>query len=216
MNHICSVSENITKVRDEFESYLSSSQIDYQTVQQNIGEVVTYLSKTDPYIPLETAQKEYQSHFPKCSFKIFEDKGHFNTKANILQFPEILDDILGSLGVFTTRIDTVYGMTYVVIAPDHPRVTDFITPDHEKECHKYIKKAQSESDQERTNEKKEKTGVFTGSYVINPYNGEKVPVWIADYVLGNYGTGAVMAVPAHDERDWDFAKKYELPIKQSI
>lgn len=118
--------------------------------------------------------------------------------------------------VFTTRIDTVYGMTYVVVAPDHPTVAQFITSEHEKECLKYIEKTKSESDQDRTNEKKEKTGVFTGSYVVNPYNNEKVPVWIADYVLGNYGTGAVMAVPAHDERDWDFAKKYGLEIKQSI
>ena len=107
-------------------------------------------------------------------------------------------------------------MTYVVVAPDHPTVSQFITPEYKKECQKYIEKTKSESDQDRTNEKKEKTGVFTGSYVVNPYNGEKVPVWIADYVLGNYGTGAVMAVPAHDERDWDFAKKYELPIIQSI
>ncbi len=118
--------------------------------------------------------------------------------------------------VFTTRIDTVFGVTYVVIAPDHPIVAQFITAENEKECQKYIEKTKSESDQDRTNEKKEKTGVFTGSYVINPYNGEKVPVWIADYVLGNYGTGAVMAVPAHDERDWDFAKKYALEIKQSV
>lgn len=110
----------------------------------------------------------------------------------------------------------MFGVTYVVIAPDHPIVAQFITPEHEKECEKYIEKTQSESDQERTNEKKEKTGVFTGSYVINPYNGEKAPVWIADYVLGNYGTGAVMAVPAHDERDFEFAKKYNLPIKQSV
>ena len=110
----------------------------------------------------------------------------------------------------------MFGVTYVVIAPDHPIVAQFITAENEKECQKYIEKTKSESDQDRTNEKKEKTGVFTGSYVINPYNGEKVPVWIADYVLGNYGTGAVMAVPAHDERDWDFAKKYALEIKQSV
>jgi leucyl-tRNA synthetase len=107
-------------------------------------------------------------------------------------------------------------MTYVVVAPDHPSVVQFITSEHEKECQKYIEKTKSESDIDRTNAAKEKTGVFTGSYVTNPYNGEKVPVWIADYVLGNYGTGAVMAVPAHDERDWDFAKKYDLPIRQSI
>lgn len=118
--------------------------------------------------------------------------------------------------VFTTRVDTVFGVTYVVIAPDHPEVEEYISSEQQKECEKYIKKTQNESELERTKLDKEKTGVFTGSYVTNPFNGEKVPVWIADYVLGHYGTGAVMAVPAHDERDWDFAKKYDLPIRQSI
>lgn len=118
--------------------------------------------------------------------------------------------------VFTTRVDTVFGVTYVVIAPDHPEVEKYISSEQQKECEKYIKKTQNESELERTKLDKEKTGVFTGSYVTNPFNGEKVPVWIADYVLGHYGTGAVMAVPAHDERDWDFAKRYDLPIRQSI
>ncbi len=85
--------------------------------------------------------------------------------------------------VFTTRIDTVFGVTYVVVAPDHPQVSEYITPENHKECEKYIKKAQKESDLERTKLDKEKTGVFTGSYVTNPFNGEKIPVWIADYVL---------------------------------
>lgn len=123
---------------------------------------------------------------------------------------------LPSIEVYTTRVDTVYGMTYAVMAPDHPRVYDFITDDQAVECEAYITEAASRSDQERTNEGKEKTGVFTGSYVVNPYNGESVPLWIADYVLGHYGTGAVMAVPAHDERDFAFAKKYKLPIRVSI
>lgn len=121
-----------------------------------------------------------------------------------------------SLAVYTTRIDTVYGMSYVVIAPDHRDVEHYITSEHRGACESYIHSVASKSDQDRTNESSEKTGVFTGSYVINPYNGEKVPVWIADYVLGHYGTGAVMAVPAHDERDFAFAKKYSLPILQSI
>ncbi len=120
------------------------------------------------------------------------------------------------ISVYTTRIDTVYGMTYAVLAPDHPQVQDFIAPEQRTLCEAYIETAKWESDQDRTNEWKEKTGVFTGSYVINPYNGESVPLWIADYVLGSYGTGAVMAVPAHDERDFEFAKKYDLPIRQSV
>lgn len=131
-------------------------------------------------------------------------------------FPELLIGIFDSIEVYTTRVDTVYGMTYAVLAPDHPRVYDFITDEQSADCEAYITEAASRSDQDRTNEGKEKTGVFTGSYVINPFNGETVPLWIADYVLGHYGTGAVMAVPAHDERDFAFAKRYSLPIKQSI
>ncbi len=118
--------------------------------------------------------------------------------------------------VYTTRIDTVFGMTYAVLAPDHPQVLDFITPEQKKACLDYIDNSKKKSDQDRTADNKEKTWVFTWSYVINPYNNEKVPLWIADYVLGNYGTWAVMAVPAHDERDFEFAKKYDLEIKTSI
>ncbi|MDQ7023322.1 MAG: class I tRNA ligase family protein [Candidatus Gracilibacteria bacterium] len=121
-----------------------------------------------------------------------------------------------SIGVYTTRIDTVFGMTYAVLAPDHKDVQKFLTPEYRDICDSYIQKASQQSDQDRTADNKEKTGVFTGSYVINPFNGREVPLWIGDYVLGNYGTGAVMAVPAHDERDFEFAKKYDLEIIESI
>lgn len=123
---------------------------------------------------------------------------------------------LDSLSVYTTRIDTVYGMTYVVLAADHKDVENWITPEQKDACEAYIAEAKNKSDQDRTNEGKEKTGVFTGSYVVNPFNNEKIPVWIGDYVLGSYGTGAVMAVPAHDERDFEFAKKMGLEVRQSI
>lgn len=123
---------------------------------------------------------------------------------------------LPSISVYTTRVDTVFGMTYAVMAPDHPNVMDFITDEHKLDCLSYIEASNSKSDQDRTQDDKEKTGVFTGSCVVNPFNGEEVPLWIADYVLGHYGTGAVMAVPAHDERDFAFAKKYDLPIRNSI
>jgi len=121
----------------------------------------------------------------------FEDKGHLNRRPEVYELPEILDDILFkniSISVYTTRIDTVFGMTYAVLAPDHPQVLDFITPEQKEICLQYIEKSKKKSDQDRTADNKEKTGVFTGSYVINPYNNEKVPLWIADYVLGNYGT----------------------------
>lgn len=121
-----------------------------------------------------------------------------------------------SIRVYTTRVDTVFGMTYAVIAPDHPHAEDFITEEQKASCEAYIDESNKKSDLDRTELNKEKTWVFTGSYVVNPFNGKEVPLWIGDYVLGSYGTWAVMAVPAHDERDFEFAKKYDLEIIQSI
>ena len=114
--------------------------------------------------------------------------------------------------VFTTRSDTLFGATYCVLAPEHPFVSAIVTEEHKAEVDAYVKAIGSKSDLERTELNKEKTGVFTGAYAINPVNGKKVPIWIADYVLASYGTGAIMAVPAHDSRDYDFARKYDLPI----
>lgn len=118
--------------------------------------------------------------------------------------------------VFTTRVDTLYGCTYVVLAPEHPLVKEITTKDQKKSVENYINECQRKSDLERTSLNKEKTGVFTGSYAINPVNGKKVPVYIGDYVLGSYGSGAVMAVPAHDERDYAFALKHNLPIIEVV
>ncbi len=118
--------------------------------------------------------------------------------------------------VFTTRPDTVYGVTFFVLAPEHPLVPPLTTPERKAEVEAYIEKTRHESEIERTSTEKEKTGVFLGSYVINKLNGQKVPVWIGDYVLPGYGTGAVMGVPAHDQRDLEFAHKYGLPVKVVI
>lgn len=118
--------------------------------------------------------------------------------------------------VFSTRVDTLYGCTYVVLAPEHPLVKEITTEDQKKSVENYINECQRKSDLERTSLNKEKTGVFTGSYAINPVNGKKVPVYIGDYVLGSYGSGAVMAVPAHDERDYAFALKHNLPIIEVV
>jgi leucyl-tRNA synthetase len=130
------------------------------------------------------------------------------------------DDVADASGVvpcFTTRVDTIYGCTYMVLAPEYPGLRDMVAGLPEEEAVKeYIRKAANTSRIDRTADEVEKTGVFTGRYVINPYNGEKVPLWVADYVLMEYGTGAVMAVPAHDTRDWAFAKKYDLEIRLSI
>jgi len=117
-----------------------------------------------------------------------------------------------SLTVFSTRPDTIFGATFVVIAPEHPLAKTLGVGDFKAFTDEYIANAVKKSEIERTNDTKEKTGVFTGTYAINPVNGEKVPVWVADYVLGGYGTGAIMAVPGHDERDYAFAQKYNLPV----
>ncbi len=117
--------------------------------------------------------------------------------------------------VFTTRPDTLFGATYIALAPEHPLIPQLVNSDTREKVEAYVQASQQKSDVERQ-ENKEKTGVFTGSYVINPVNGQKLPIWVADYVLGGYGTGAVMAVPAHDERDFAFAEKFDLPIIQVI
>ena len=116
------------------------------------------------------------------------------------------------LEVYTTRCDTLFGATYMVIAPEHPLVEKLTTPEQKKAVEEYLEATKHKSDLERTDLAKDKTGVFSGSYAINPINGKKLPIWIADYVLISYGTGAIMAVPAHDDRDWEFAKKFNLPI----
>ncbi|MET1031339.1 leucine--tRNA ligase [Domibacillus tundrae] len=118
--------------------------------------------------------------------------------------------------VFTTRPDTLFGATYAVLAPEHPFVAKITTDAQKEAVNAYIDQIKSKSDLERTDLAKDKTGVFTGAYAVNPVNGEKMPIWIADYVLITYGTGAIMAVPAHDERDFEFAKKFNLPIQEVV
>jgi len=118
--------------------------------------------------------------------------------------------------VFTTRPDTIYGVTFLVLAPEHPLVEKLTTPEHRAEVNTYVDMARHQTEIERLATDKDKTGVFIGSYAVNPLNGEKVPIWIADYVLVTYGTGAVMGVPGHDQRDFEFAKKFGLPIRVVI
>ncbi len=120
------------------------------------------------------------------------------------------------LKTFTTRIDTIFGVTFVVLAPEHPLVESLTTPEHKAEVEAYVEQARHQSEVERLSTEKEKTGVFTGAYCVNRLNGERVPILVADYVLLTYGTGVVMGVPAHDQRDFEFATKYDLPIKVVI
>ena len=117
-----------------------------------------------------------------------------------------------NLTVYTTRCDTLFGATYMVVSPEHKIIDSITTPEQAEAVKAYQEEAAKKSDLERTDLAKDKTGVFSGSYAINPVNGKLIPIWIADYVLISYGTGAIMAVPAHDDRDWEFAKKFNLPI----
>ncbi len=118
--------------------------------------------------------------------------------------------------VFTTRPDTLFGATYMVLAPEHPLVAQITTSEQTDEVRNYVERALQKSDLERTDLAKDKSGAFTGAYAINPVNAERIPIWVADYILMSYGTGAIMAVPAHDERDWEFASMYDLPIRKVV
>ena len=127
-----------------------------------------------------------------------------------------LSSISKHLEVFTTRHDTLFGATYIVIAPEHPLVEDLLIEDQKTLVKNYIEETSKKSDLDRTELNKEKNGVFLGSYAINPVNGKEIPIWISDYVIMGYGTGAIMAVPGEDERDWEFATKYDLPIIRTV
>ncbi|MGK2896484.1 MAG: leucine--tRNA ligase [Candidatus Saccharimonadales bacterium] len=147
---------------------------------------------------VKTMQKNWigKSHGAEVEFKV---DGH--------------DDIIT---VFTTRPDTLFGASFVALAPEHPLAMKLVNDDTKLAVEAYVAKSTRQSDIERMNESREKTGVFTGSYAINPVNGEKLAIWVADYILAGYGTGAIMAVPAHDERDFAFAEKFKLPIVDVI
>ena len=127
-----------------------------------------------------------------------------------------LPSIGKKLEVFTTRHDTLFGATYIVIAPEHPLVNELVTEEQKNLVTNYIEKTSKKSDLDRTELNKDKSGVFLGCYAINPVNSKQIPIWISDYVIMGYGTGAIMAVPGEDERDWEFATKYELPIVRTV
>lgn len=130
------------------------------------------------------------------------------------EFP--LDIVYKTVRIFTTRPDTIFGATYMVLAPEHPLVDEVTSPDNKRAVEEYRTQAKLKSELERTALEKEKSGVFTGAYAINPATKKKIPIWIADYVLPTYGSSAIMAVPGHDQRDWEFAKKYRLPIDEVV
>lgn len=185
-------------------------QFDARTVKKNVRELVILHDDTDPIVPLKSAQ-EMQAAFGGKLVRFTAQKPHIKGKEE----PEVLAAVLPAIKIFTTRPDTIFGATYMVVAPEHPLLSEMA--DHIKnwkEVSKYVAAAKKKRETERSAEGKDKTGVeLKGVKVVNPATGEVIPVWVADYVLWGYGTGAIMAVPAHDERDFEFAKKYHLPIK---
>ncbi|MCL2745189.1 MAG: class I tRNA ligase family protein [Planctomycetaceae bacterium] len=201
----------ITAYADRLESDLE--QLDWsdsvKALQRNwIGrstgaEIDFYVGETaaDDYEQWKTERQK--TGFPRKP----EDFAHF---AAICRLPSAV------LRIYTTRPDTLFGATYMVIAPEHPLVENLTTPERKEAVVEYCRSAASKSDLDRTELSKEKTGVFTGSYAVNPATGQPIPIWIADYVLISYGTGAIMAVPGHDTRDYEFAKQFGLPIVEVV
>jgi len=171
-------------------------------IGRSVGaEVDFYVGQASSLPGKETGDRRQGTEHQFNAWKSARTKSSFPKKPG--------DDVLR---IYTTRPDTLFGATYMVIAPEHPFVARLTTPEQRPAVEAYVQAAASKSDRERQEVTKKKTGVFTGSYAINPVNGQPVPVWVADYVLWGYGTGAIMAVPAHDERDFEFAKQFDLPI----
>jgi leucyl-tRNA synthetase len=181
---------------------------DFEKIKQNAEEIIILRDLSDEVVPSERA--DYLVEKLGCRIVDFKaEEMHVCGKEE----PVVLANVVKNIRVFTTRPDTLFGATFMVLAPEHPLVQQIVTADQEKAVKAYIKAAQAKTDIERQETDRDKTGVFTGAYAVNPVNNEKIPVWIADYVLYGYGTGAIMAVPAHDERDWAFAKKFDLATK---
>ncbi|HVX90532.1 MAG TPA: class I tRNA ligase family protein [Candidatus Paceibacterota bacterium] len=189
---------------------------DWRSIKANVGEIVILHDVNDPAVSSEQADRIEQASGIAVRRVVAQD-GHFDGD----QEPEVLSALLSESGkvieVFTTRPDTLYGATYVVLAPEHSLVTELLSSvSNKQEVAAYVEATKRKTERERS-ENKEKTGVeLKGVLAKNPANGEAIPVYVADYVLGSYGTGAVMAVPAHDERDFEFAQKYALPIKTVV
>ncbi len=212
--------------------------IRYGTKNLKVGDIAEFLTRIDqntvtgPFasakitnarqMPLSEVPIDLDGHegYPTKEAQLASYKGYYSDEIELDSMFTVynfeLIETSSVITVFTTRPDTLFGATFVVLAPEHELSRKLVVGEYADRVDEYIKSAVKKSEIERTNDTKDKTGVFTGSYAINPATGEKVPIWIADYVLNGYGTGAIMAVPAHDERDNAFAEKFNLPIIQVI
>ncbi len=205
---------------DAFAKHAFDWKFDIKKIKENAGEIHILRDLTDDVVPVFQAENLKQM-FGGVIYDYTAEKPHFSGNIE----PKILKHCADLIEVFTTRPDTIFGATYLVLAPEHPIIshlqlacrTGRFSISNFKEVKEYINKAKKKTQLQRQQEAKEKTGVeLKGIKAINPANGEEIPIWIADYVLAGYGTGAIMAVPAHDERDFAFATKFNLPIKHVI
>ena len=207
-------SEKMNKSENN-KGFFTKEGFDFEKIKSHCNDFVVLHSEDDEWVPFSAGEENSKALDSK--FLKFNNKGHFGKSLPNQAIPELLDEIFPCIETFTTRIDTIYGITYLVIAPEHPLLLELIKgTEHENKVKDFIKKVSKESIIERTAEGKEKNGVFTGIYVTNPVNNEEVPLWVADYALVDYGSGIVMAVPTHDQRDFEFAKKYNLPLRVVI
>jgi leucyl-tRNA synthetase len=181
-------------------------EFDFEKIKKNVKEIIILRDKTDKIVPKERAETLQK----KLGGKIID----FNAEEQHIcgkKEPVVLENCLNKFPIFTTRPDTIYGVTFMVISAQHYKLMELVTQNQKKEVEEFLKKIKSVSQKEM--ESLEKQGVFTGSYAINPVTKEKIPIWAGNFVLADYGSGMVMAVPAHDQRDYEFAKKYGIEIK---
>jgi len=182
-------------------------------IKENISEIVIFVSN-DESPGIKQSVKLYSDEFGVEPTEL-KNRGHFTEEdMGTKEFPELLDEIVEKWPIFTTRADTLMGVTFMVISAGHPRLMDIVADKQKKEVEKFVKKIRSTKQEDM--DKLDKEGVFTGVYAIHPITGEKIPVWAGNFVVADYGSGMVMAVPAHDQRDFEFAKKYKIPIKVVI
>jgi leucyl-tRNA synthetase len=205
---------------DQCNTVLANEQVVDGKCWRHSDEVVTKKNLNQWFFKITDYADRLLTNLPKLDgwpdrVKVMQRNWIGKSEGAYLEFP-VATDTTTKIGVFTTRPDTVYGVTYVVLAPEHPMVDALTLPDYRDAVVAYRDATKTKTDIERSATDKAKTGVPLGSHVINPFTGQTVPLWIADYALMDYGTGAVMAVPAHDPRDWQFAKTYDLPVIQVI
>ncbi len=183
-------------------------------IKNNFDKLIIFTADDDISYHIPNAY-EYQKELGGKLIHLGKGYGHFcKGYMGTEEFPELLNEIVQKWPIFTTRPDTLFGVTFMVISAQHPQLMNLITDKQKKQVEKFLTKVKSTS--EKNIEELEKQGVFTGSYSINPITNEKIPIWVGNFVVADYGSGMVMAVPAHDQRDFEFAKKYKLPIKGVI